>query len=391
MKKQETNGKFLDENLITQLREILNATEIFECHDNYKHNYNLFCVVLDRLDSCVRYLNGHIDLMRTEEDFINILVYAAILRDGINMFWQKMLSKEPPYLNERQYFSDVKYKNGSWSKEVQPTDDVFFEYLRAMAFAHPFETSKHGRTFFEDGENQSCPWVISHYVFKNDVGFRMYTNKDENNLYDITFPYENIKKYIQARYNTITDFISWANKVVRNQNELWKQEKVTRDNNPIQQLQNIKEVLKVRFQDTDIIDEMIYVLNCKSTLPENEEVLKCYKNEIIKVIPDACNALDNLEYEKMCDYFYAFYPYPKKMHQMAYYQLEKIFSYLDTRSPIIIKGSDEEWGLIQLKQFMQGFAKNWVKIDDEHMCYGEMKLLVRIACYMEAKKQKENR
>ena len=77
------------------------------------------------------------------------------------------------------------------------------------------------------------------------------------------------------------------------------------------------------------------------------------------------------------------------MHQMAYYQLEKIYSYLDTRSEVIDKASNEYWGLKQAYDFSKEFAKKWVKIDIKTMQYDEIKLLVAVACYFESQEQKK--
>lgn len=75
------------------------------------------------------------------------------------------------------------------------------------------------------------------------------------------------------------------------------------------------------------------------------------------------------------------------MHQMAHYQLEKIYSYLDERSDCIDPASNEYWGLQQAYEFSQEFAKNWVTIDVRTMQYDEIKLLVAVACYLEKEKQ----
>ena len=74
---------------------------------------------------------------------------------------------------------------------------------------------------------------------------------------------------------------------------------------------------------------------------------------------------------------------------MANYQLEKIFTYLDTRSETIDPNSNEYWGLLQAYEFSQEFAKKWVTINIRDMSYDEIKLLVCTACYLEAKEQEE--
>ena len=70
------------------------------------------------------------------------------------------------------------------------------------------------------------------------------------------------------------------------------------------------------------------------------------------------------------------------MHQMAGYQLEKIFCNLGDYS-----SSDVLFGLRQAQYFSEGFAKKWVKIDINSMSHTEIQLLVRTACYLERREQ----
>ena len=69
--------------------------------------------------------------------------------------------------------------------------------------------------------------------------------------------------------------------------------------------------------------------------------------------------------------------------------MEKIFRNLpesELRTPIEPK-SDEEWGLIQAKEFSDDFAKRWVIINTQTMSNSEIKLLTATACYMENHKK----
>ena len=66
-------------------------------------------------------------------------------------------------------------------KHKCPTDDKFFEYLRSIMFAHPFETNR--PKFFMKHEIQYSPWVIANNPatkfrgIKDGVGVRIYSNK----------------------------------------------------------------------------------------------------------------------------------------------------------------------------------------------------------------------
>ena len=99
-----------------------------------------------------------------------------------------------------------------------------------------------------------------------------------------------------------------------------------------------------------------------------------------------CDLVESLNEAKVSEILYDILDKrPKNMHQMAGYQLEKIFNYLhEGEGP-----NNIDWGLKNANNFSKGFAKNWVNIDVNQMSFEEIKLLVRTACFLEKEKQKE--
>ena len=384
---------YLDEALIWDLHNVIESSDIFMREDPLKHKYNLFCAFKDRMFSAVKYLNKHSKPPKTEEEFINFLVYAAIVRDGIMKLYENLYGENPPFIGEKKYFLNVRtYSAKYFSEKTQPTDDDFFKYLRAMAFAHPYETSKRGRLFMEDGEIQMCPWVIIDksgmtYRIKNPVGIRIYSNKFEDSLQDILFSFDDVKAYIKSRYDCLEEITKWAKQELAEHIEEWKKIKINRNQDPVDILTEIKSVLTDRFQDTHSIEELLKYMICPISIEDNRENVLKFRKAIIDAIPGICDSVDNLDCELMEQKIGELLAYPREMHQMAYYQLEKIFSYLRDRSEIIDPYSDEAWGLKQAEDFANGFAKKWVKIDVDTMQYDEIKLLVYTACYLERKEQ----
>ena len=392
--KSKTKPKnYLNESLIWDLHNVIESSDIFMSEEPLKHKYNLFCAFKDRMFSAVKFLNKHSKPPKTEEEFINFLVYAAIVRDGIMKLYENLYGKKPTFIGEKKYFLNVRtYSAKYFSEETQPTDDDFFEYLRAMAFAHPYETSKRGRPFMEDGEIQMCPWVIIDKSgmtcrIKNPVGIRIYSNKFEDDLQDILFSFDDVKAYIKSRYKCLKEITKWAKEELEKHIEEWKKRKINRNQDPVDILTEIKSVLTDRFQDASSIENLVVYLTCPISVEENRENVLKFRKAIIDAIPGICDSVDNLDCELMEQKIGELLAYPREMHQMAYYQLEKIFSYLRDRSEIIDPYSDEAWGLKQAEDFANGFAKKWVKIDVDTMQYDEIKLLVYTACYLERKEQ----
>ena len=50
---------YLNKGLLNEFRNTINSTNIFQKTPQRKEKYNLICVVMDRLDSAIGYLNKH--------------------------------------------------------------------------------------------------------------------------------------------------------------------------------------------------------------------------------------------------------------------------------------------------------------------------------------------
>ena len=74
--------EFLHPELNKRLRKVINSSPIFQ-EGKLRGNFNLLCAAMDRIDTCVAYLNKHSNFPRTEEDFIIFLMFAAMLRDAV--------------------------------------------------------------------------------------------------------------------------------------------------------------------------------------------------------------------------------------------------------------------------------------------------------------------
>lgn len=377
--------QFLNKTLLDEFRETINSSRIFEKSEKLKEKYNLICVVMDRLESAIGYLNNHSDHPRTEEDFVCFLVYACMIRDGILKLYENVFRKKPDFVGQRKYFKHVKqYLKDAFTEENCPTDDVFFEYLRAMAFAHPFETGKRsGRLFFDSNEIQYCPWVI---VQDNHVGIRVYTSSEKFIINDLTFPFDTLKAYIQSVYERLKEINEWAKDEIYFQDEEWKKHKVDRSGSVQDLLQAIKAIYAERFLEPYEIERIESYLTCECTDSQNNEIIQEYRLILAESLYKICDALDACDYDALGKVTDSIFLRPSKAYSWMHYHLEKIYCYLDDDHHWM----DIDWGLRQAKAFSKEFAKDWVIIDVGQMSFDEIKLLVTIACYFEAKKQESD-
>ena len=78
-------SEFLNSQLVYDLRDVINKTDIFVKDPNEKDKFNLICAIMDRFDSSVEFLNSHQNFPKNENDLINLLIYMSIIKDGIRV------------------------------------------------------------------------------------------------------------------------------------------------------------------------------------------------------------------------------------------------------------------------------------------------------------------
>ena len=77
-KTKRQKKQYLDRALLDEFAETIHSTNIFCKTEKLKEKYNLICVVIDRLNTAIEYLNKHQRAPVREQDFICFLVYANI-------------------------------------------------------------------------------------------------------------------------------------------------------------------------------------------------------------------------------------------------------------------------------------------------------------------------
>ena len=124
---------FLDQKNIDDFRNSINETEIFRRDERYKDISNLFPVVMDRMDSCVSYLNNHATPPETEEELLVFIMYSCMIIDALHqLFRSKPLDLKRPFKDNEdesyKYFKETCMSAPlNLSNNDCPTDDKFFE------------------------------------------------------------------------------------------------------------------------------------------------------------------------------------------------------------------------------------------------------------------------
>ena len=380
---------FLNPDVYREFRNAFNETPLFMYNEEYKTCFNLFCAVTDRLESCIEYLNGHAETPKTEEDFLSFVMFSCMVLDAVKHVLKQLDIEK---IDKIDYFQNICLsKPLNIEKHKCPTDDKFFEYLRSIMFAHPFETNR--PKFFMKHEIQYSPWVIANNPatkfrgIKDGVGVRIYSNKFDE-IKDLIFSFDVLKKYIKSQYLLLDLATEKVKEIVSLKEIEWKKHKINRSLDYLDILKEIKDILKLRHEEYYDVETVIRYMGCKNTLKENLTSVERFKQGIIEIIPDLCDAIDSLNYEMATQKLdYILHQRPWKMHSMANYQLGKI--YCDLNETQIV--SKREWALEQVELFSKEFAKKWVTIIPQEMSFDEIKLLVTVSCYLEKIEQEKEK
>ena len=381
-------GNLLNQQLCDELRDVINETDIFIKDEEESEKFLFICTLMDRFDTVVKYINEHQKKPDSEEELIIFMVYSCIIKDGIDYIKKSLKIGKS---EDRKIFEYIYKKEPiNISENIQFDDDKFFSYFRSLLFAHPLDTSK-SIPKREKGEIQYSPYIVMEplytTIFIDPIGTAIYSNKREI-MEPLLISFESLKEYIKDKYEELNDVITKLKEIIEDKKTEWKKHKVNRNQEDIDVLKDCVNILEERYMDTDEVEKLITYLMCENSLEENIENVNKYRNEIKKIIPSICDAIDSHNIEKFHSIISFILFVRPKTDNKIHYNLEKIYDYLNNKNKDI---DDIEWGLKQAELFAQGFSKKWVVIKPREMDYDEIKMLIRVACYLEYMEQKEGK
>lgn len=379
---------FLAPDICGDLRYFVNSTPIFHRDIDERANWNMLCAMMDRVEDSVSYLNKHADFPQNADEFLLFMLYSCTIQDAVvNVGWKLGIEYKRISQSFGPFFQDCceRYRFCSPDGSAVP-DDIFFKYIRALTFAHPLATKKFD--FLHNATHYS-PFVMINDKISCSPGcieMMVYSSADDEQL-RIEIPFDNIKAYIASRYNILRIVTEELKKRKSDKEALWRQRKVARNLEPIAVLADIKSILIERYINPYDIDTLITILSYHYTNLDNIGNVQRVQGEIISKIPEMCDCVDNLDEIGLEDIVDAFlYARPGKEWCDAHYQIRKILENLRDD----INESCQRFGLDMADVFARQFANKFFVIDVQQMDYEEIKLLTRMACFLEKREQERN-
>ena len=381
----------IDEKIYQELRKVLNETEIFCCEKEYLKLYNLGYALLERVEKCAAYVNEHIEPPSTDEEFFLIMMYGAMLIDAAGLLLKELKIKSPYQKGEQIsycYFADVcENQNLQFNDGTIPTDKELWEYIRALSFAHPFETSR--PQFLKKGEIQYSPAIIANIKpeflpvnAEPTIGILVYSTAFPE-IKVLNIPYMRILDYISSRYQLLALGTERIKQIIAEKKQEWVKQKVEIGANAIDTLKSAISIMENRHEETALGD-LVLLLEVQSTFEENRLQIRAYQSKIESTIPQIVTFVESLDTDGLNNYLEQILQITKPKYDGADYQIQKIFSGLNQHAD----EREQKWGLKQADAFYKSCGYKWVKIDVSQMCNEEIKLLVRIACEQEAQNKK---
>ena len=285
---------FLDPQILESFRKTYSSNDFFYRDPVQKEKFDLICVIMDRVSTCINKLNTYENIPRNEEDLIVFMVFGVMLVDAIEELLKVLFTNDYRKPNS-QFFKDICVKYNLKFDNKYSEDDNFFRFLRVLIFAHPFGTGD--RT--ENGKWVYSPFLlVNHFSIEKDhIGVILYTKGEYGNKI-LEIPFHLLKDYLKFQYKLIELCYEQLVIILENKKQEWKQHKVNRDGSLIDVIKDIISILKERYVDCDLFEALLCYLKTETTVDSNRVVVSKFKDAVQRDLPNICNAIDkkkNLE------------------------------------------------------------------------------------------------
>ena len=398
-----------------ELGKLLQRTKAFRIDEELSQQFLFACVVQDRLQDAIGYLDAHLNPPETVEEFYLFMLYADNVFSAVQEFFSiKVIKNNVPYpfsgdnqtKTSLEFFSSVfKRAFPECPASQMPSDDDFFKYLRALCFAHPYETSRQKFIDKKNGERHYSPFPLTRKSpgfpigDEGDIGIVVYSNGEGKSIsathFTITLRYSTIKDFIISRYNTLADITKYIKGLLSSKEKSWLSRKIDR-NKPLHEvLAQLHSIYEERLEEPYYIEEFVHHLETQLSPGhvKNEITVKNFKDALQAILPSVCDAVDKGDYNAVAcaieEVISAEIPDWPECPGNGYRGL----NYYYGNVVVACTECGASWRhrmSVDLSLVMKGYASKWVEIDLDMMPNDEILLLLSAARWMESAECRKN-
>lgn len=345
-------------------------------------NYHLICAIMDRMQRATRYLNNKNDYPKSDEEYLLFMVYACMIKNAVDILSKYLKAQNVvPESAKSCHFREVCINPPlSIEDRLIPSDDNFWEYLRSLSFAHPFETDR--QAFLKvDKNTHLSPYIILYnninaYCCKiNNICIKVYVNDGSD--FELNIPWQDFLAYVQTCYDRLEYFSIWVKNELEHTYAEWKSHQIDRSKDCHSILIQLANELKARNDDqVYLIDQILNDYTCEISDESNNESIQKYRTAITGILPTICDAVEEngTLMNILKDHLFVL---PRHSYPDCSYDIAKIENMIDGGFMSVKIGKE------CAKEFAKEFAHKWVCIEPYRMEINEIIMLTHAACYLE--------
>ncbi len=370
---------YLKPELLNDLREAVNACSALRADSR---NYHMICAIMDRMQRATRYLNNKNDYPQSDEEYLLFMVNACMIKHAIDSLSKYLKNQNVvPESAKSCLFREVCITPPlSIEDRLVPSDDKFWEYLRSLSFAHPFETDR--QTFLKEDKNTHfSPYIILYnninsYCCKiNNICIKVYVNDGSD--FELNIPWQDILAYVQICYDRLEYYLTWIKNNLEHTYAEWKSHKIDRSKDCHSILIQLANELRARNDDqVYLIDQMLNDYTCKISNESNSESVQKYRTAITEILPTICDTVEEIgDLNSILNH--RLFVLPRHCYSDCSYDIAKIENMIDGGFVSVKIGKE------CAKEFAKEFGYKWVCIEPYQMEVSEIIMLTHVACYLE--------
>lgn len=421
---------FLDVSYLKEfIRIICDNSNILKYEKKFENFYPFAESIRNELEKSINWINKYSN-PENDSDFFNLIMSVYTLKSSIIKLSKILKLKEID--KKTEFFIDHYFQNYDKYKEKM-NDETFFSFLRSITCAHT--TSTKCNSYIEKFMSKNQVFFLQYIDFNVEkrLWYKMPTLTFDKKIFaekrknlislkinsilkadivddhfksiELLFSLDSLKKYIQYYYSFLEKVNSKIKTYIKEIENEWLKEKIDDKLSYIEQYKQILKILNKRYIiDTDKIEQIINILETKSTEKNNDEYINNYKKYFIDVLPKIKKILTEevyIDIDNIFNSFFSLCSFAKKVidYEHVEYLIEKIYAYIYNEQKTLknvenieyiyrnnITCSNEEWGLSCLKVLYllsKKYLKTEIIMDFNKMEYNELILLIETIFYNE--------